>query len=74
MTAERWSRMYQILTAIEKMDNENNIATVRVITEHLQIIDHNIDINIVNSSIRHNRRIGLIRRKHNPYNLFYLFM
>ena len=67
MTAERWSRMYQILTAIEKMDNENNNTTVRAITEHLQIIDHNIDINIVNSSIRHYRKNGLIRRKHNPY-------
>ena len=67
MTAERWSRMYQILTAIEKMDNENNNTTVRAITEHLQIIDHNIDINIVNSSIRHYRKNGLIRRKHSPY-------
>jgi len=59
--------MYQILTAIEKMDNENNNTTVRAITEHLQIIDHNIDINIVNSSIRHYRKNGLIRRKHSPY-------
>lgn len=67
MTAERWSRMYQILTAIEKMDNEKNNNTVRAITEHLQIIDHNIDINIVNSSIRHYRKNGLIRRKHSPY-------
>ena len=59
--------MYQILTAIERMDNENKITTIRGITEYLQKIDHNIDINIVNSSIRHYRRNSLIRRKHNPY-------
>lgn len=59
--------MHQILTAIEIMNNENNITTVRTVTEHLQMIDYNIDINIVNSSIRHYRRNGLIKRKHNPY-------
>ena len=59
--------MYQILTAIETMDNVNKITTVRGITEHLQVIDHHIDINTVNSSIRRYRRNGLIMRKHNPY-------
>jgi len=59
--------MYQILTAIERMDNENKMTTVRCIKEYLQKIDHNIEINIVNSSIRHYRRNGLLRRKHSPY-------
>ena len=31
----------------------------------LEAID--IDINIVNSSIRHYRTNGLVKRKHNPY-------
>ena len=67
MTAERWSRMYQIFTAIEIMNIMNKETTVLDITECLQEIDYNIDINIVNSSIRHYRSNGLIRRKHNPY-------
>ena len=49
------------------MDNEKKMTTVQGIKEYLQKIDYNIDINIVNSSIRHYRRNGLIRRKHNPY-------
>ena len=49
------------------MNKENKITTIRGITGYLQKIDHNIDINIINSSIRHYRRNGLIRRKHNPY-------
>ncbi len=60
--------MYQILTAIEIINNENKETAVRGITEYLQKIDHNIDINISNSSIRHYRGNGLIRRKHSLYN------
>lgn len=67
MTAERWSRMYQILTAIEIIDNENNSTTIRDITEYLQKNEPEIDINIVNSSIRHYRKNGLVKRKHKPY-------
>ncbi len=59
--------MYQILTAIEIMDNEDEMTTVRDIKEYLQKIDYNIDLSIVNSSIRYYRRNGLIRCKHNPY-------
>ena len=59
--------MYQILTVIETMNKENKITTIRSITEYLQVIAHHIDINIVNSSIRHYHRNGLIRRKHNLY-------
>ena len=67
MTAERWSRMHQILTAIERMDNENKITTVRGIMEYLKEYESNIDINIINSSIRHYRKNGLIKRKNEPY-------
>ena len=67
ITAERWSRMYQILTAIEINYYENLDTTVRGITNYLRKAKLKVDINIVNSSIRHYRKSGLIRRKHNPY-------
>ena len=67
MVAERWSRMYQIFTAIEIMNNENNPTTIRDITVYLKKNEPDIDINIVNSSIRHYRKNGLVKRKHNPY-------
>ncbi|MBA7642537.1 hypothetical protein ES703_50232 [subsurface metagenome] len=59
--------MYQILTAIERMDNENKITTIRGITEYLKENEQDITINITNSSVRHYRKNGFIRRKHNPY-------
>ena len=58
--------MYQILTVVEVMNNENKETIVRDIAESLQKIEPNIDSNNVNSSIRHYRRNGLISRKHNP--------
>ena len=38
------------------MNNENKETAVREITEYLQEIDHNTDLNIVDSSIQHYRR------------------
>ena len=67
MTAEQWSRMYQTFTAMEIMNNEHNPTTIRDITEYLKKNEPDIDINIVNSSIRHYRKNGLVKRKHNPY-------
>ncbi len=67
MTAERWMRMYQILFATELLVNENRNTSVRGIYEYLIINDPYININIINSSIRHYRKNGLIKRKHKPY-------
>ncbi len=65
----RFERMYQLLSVVESMDNEGKTTTVRDITEYLRENDSekNINVNIVNSSIRHYRGNGLVRRKHNPY-------
>lgn len=49
------------------MHNENEITTVRGITEYLQNIDYNKDFNIENSSIRQYHRNGLIGCKYNSY-------
>ena len=59
--------MYQILTTICIMNNEYNPTTIRDITLFLKKKEPDIDINIVNSSIRHYREKGLVKRKHNPY-------
>lgn len=67
MTTERWERQYQVLSAILDMNNENNSTTIRGITEYLHKNEPEIEINIVNSSIRHYRKNGLVKRKHNPY-------
>lgn len=67
MTAERWSRMYQILTTIEIMNNKHNPTTIRDLKDYLKKNEPKIEINIVNSSIRHYRKIGLVKRKHKPY-------
>ena len=67
MTAERWMRMYQILYAVELLVNENRNTSVRGIYEYLKIDDLYININLINSSIRHYRKIGLIKRNHKPY-------
>lgn len=67
MAAERWSRMYQILITIEIMDNEYNPTTIRDITAFLKKSESDIDINVVNSSIRHYRKNGLVKRKHDHY-------
>ena len=64
---EKWERQYQILSAIELMNNENEPTTVRDIYEYLKNDDEDITINIVNSSIRQYRRNRYIRRKHKPY-------
>ena len=47
MSKERWSRMYQILTTIEIINNEHNPTTIRDITEYLQKNEPEIDINNV---------------------------
>jgi len=67
MSAERWSRMYQILTIIELMNSKHNPTTTRNITEYLKKNEPSIDINIVNCSIRHYRKNGLVKRQHKPY-------
>lgn len=66
MSAERWSRMYQILTTIEIMNNEHNPTKIRDIMFSLKEKEPDIDLNIVNSSIRHYRKNGLVKRKQNP--------
>ena len=63
MTAEKWERMFQILSALELMNNERENTTVRDLTEYLKIKDKKIDVNIINSSIRHYRKNGLVKRK-----------
>ena len=67
MPAERWERMLEILTVIEIMNNENRDTSVKNITKYLQKVNQEIELNIVNSSIRHYRKLGLIKRKHKPY-------
>ena len=64
---ERWERQYQILSAIEFMNNDNIPTTSRDIYEYLLNDDPNITINIVDSSIRQYRHNRYIRRKHKPY-------
>ena len=59
--------MYQIFTAIEIMNNKHNPTTIRDITVYLKKREPVININIVNSSIRHYRKNGLVKRKHDPY-------
>ncbi len=49
------------------MNNEHNPTTIREITVYLKKNEPDIDINIVNSSIRHYRKNGLVKRKHNLY-------
>ena len=67
MKAEKWERMFQILSVLELINNERKNTTVRDLTEYLKTKDKKIDVNIINSSIRHYRKIGLIKRKHDPY-------
>lgn len=59
--------MYQLLSVVEGMNNEDKSTTIRNITEHLKKIEPDININIINCSIRHYRKNGLVRRKHDPY-------
>ncbi len=66
-TAERWERQFQLLSTILDMNEQKLRTTIKDITELLKEIEPNIDINTVNSSIRHYRKNGLLKRKHNPY-------
>ncbi len=49
------------------MNEQKLRTTVKDITDFLKLKEPNIVINTVNSSIRHYRKNGLVKRKHNPY-------
>jgi len=70
---DRWERMEEILTVIDILNSDGGTATtVRGLYEFIKnsqeiFEDPDITINIVDSAIRHYRKSGLVRRKHNPY-------
>ncbi len=68
----RWERMEEILSAIDILTSDGKSTTIRGLTEFIKnsqetFDDPDITINIVDSAIRHYRKSGLVRRKHNPY-------
>ncbi|MEE9378855.1 MAG: hypothetical protein V3V33_12560 [Candidatus Lokiarchaeia archaeon] len=64
---QRWIRQSQLLNGILSMNSQGLSTTVNDITLFLMKNDSDIDINIVDSSIRHYRKSRLLRRKRNPY-------
>ena len=59
MATERWSRMYQIPTAKEIVNNDNNLTSIRDLKDYLKKNEPEIEFNIVNSSVCHNRKLNM---------------
>ncbi|MBA7507173.1 hypothetical protein ES706_05889 [subsurface metagenome] len=72
MSAQRYERMEEILSTIDILTSDGATTTVKDLYEFIKnsqetFDDPDITINIIDSAIRHYRKSGLVRRKHNPY-------